>query len=420
MRPEFLSILFFQQKNLVIFPYMDLKHLHALETFTVGHNLIDIESTALYNLREIIEGETLMSYSQTPNVFLIYNLDGTKVKEIMELEGIRCILNVNENVSPLASGHRFIFYNKKTKTFLNHEVKNGDLEFETQLIESSRNRDVLFDALQRIKASATCIFKEYVETGTLDILPTILKDHPRQHWNKILNFVETFFSITLPPIDLKNVQAAESRPPGPVAEISPFAREYELIISHDRDITKEFTLTLHDYRAENVNPANLELEELINPQKLHAYLRAHHWKGGIPKEFLQEWIKMKRSNIPLTHELEDAFFALFSKLGISLGDACELLGADRGIQVSPVLKVRVIKGSPPRQEVHPLDFQQLSAAISDILNDIEKKLIGTTVRHAKVINGASIKDFLGFKNDLSSIINYIENSIGHYSKSSLK
>ena len=82
--------------------------------------------------------------------------------------------------------------------------------------------------------------------------------------------------------------------------------------------------------------------------------------------------------------------------------------------------MRVIKGSPPRQEVHPLDFQQLSAAISDILNDIEKKLIGITVRHAKVINGASIKDFLGFKNDLSSIINYIENSIGHYSKSSLK
>ena len=61
MEPEFLDILFFQQKNLVIFPYVDLKHLHALELFTVGHNVVDLESTALYNLKEIIENSYISS-----------------------------------------------------------------------------------------------------------------------------------------------------------------------------------------------------------------------------------------------------------------------------------------------------------------------------------------------------------------------
>ena len=80
MEPEFLDILFFQQKNLVIFPYVDLKHLHALELFTVGYNIVDLESTALYNLKDIIESETNNSYSQNPSLYLVYNLDKEKVK----------------------------------------------------------------------------------------------------------------------------------------------------------------------------------------------------------------------------------------------------------------------------------------------------------------------------------------------------
>ena len=141
LEPEFLNILFFQQKNLVIFPYIDLKHLHALESFTVGHTIIDIESTALYNMREIIEGETINSYSQNPNLFLIYNLDGDKVKEIMKIEGIRCILNANENIGSLANGESFIFYNKKTKNFLNYEFNNVNLEFEKHLITISKDQE---------------------------------------------------------------------------------------------------------------------------------------------------------------------------------------------------------------------------------------------------------------------------------------
>ena len=62
LQPEFLNILFFEQKNLVIYPYVDLKHLRTLEIFTTGYNVVDLESTALYNLKEIIEFEA-NSYS---------------------------------------------------------------------------------------------------------------------------------------------------------------------------------------------------------------------------------------------------------------------------------------------------------------------------------------------------------------------
>ena len=82
LRPEFLNIIFFQQKNLVVFPYVDLKHLHGLEIFTAGYNVVDLESTALHNLKEILEFETINSYSQNPTLFFIFNVDKKKVKEL--------------------------------------------------------------------------------------------------------------------------------------------------------------------------------------------------------------------------------------------------------------------------------------------------------------------------------------------------
>ena len=52
--PEFLNLLFFQQKNLVIFPYVDLKHLRSLQVFAVGYDVVDIDSTVVHNLSEIV------------------------------------------------------------------------------------------------------------------------------------------------------------------------------------------------------------------------------------------------------------------------------------------------------------------------------------------------------------------------------
>ena len=75
LTPEFLNILFFQQKNLVIYPYVDLKHLHSLEVFTASYSHIDLESTALNDLRQVLELESESSYSQSPTFYFIYNIE---------------------------------------------------------------------------------------------------------------------------------------------------------------------------------------------------------------------------------------------------------------------------------------------------------------------------------------------------------
>ena len=148
LTPEFLNILFFEQKNLVIFPYVDLKHLHALEMFTAGYNVVDLESTALHDLKNILEFESTNTYSQNPTLYFIYNLDEDKVRELMTINRIRCILNTNENVSNLANGSRFVFYNKKSNQYLNYTPL--DLDFEKFLIASSGSKTVLSG--QRIEA----------------------------------------------------------------------------------------------------------------------------------------------------------------------------------------------------------------------------------------------------------------------------
>ena len=314
MEPEFLDILFFQQKNLVIFPYVDLKHLHALELFTVGYNFVDLESTALYNLKEIIESETNNSYSQNPTLYLIYNLDRNKVKEIMGIKNIRCILNANENVSNLKNGSEFIFYDKKKKSFINYQNDDSKLEFEKYLISSSENETTLLDKMQKIKIIASKIFAELNQTGNLDKLPQLLREYDWKFWEKILQFVKLYYKVELPEIqdtnnDLrKNLQDENDDN----RDLKDFSREYELIISLNKNIAKEFVQLLHEYRSQKVNPANLDLDQLYNPQKLYDYLRNHHWKKEIPEEFLSKWIHMENSQY-LLNEIDKKDFVIILK-----------------------------------------------------------------------------------------------------------
>ncbi|MFX1237184.1 MAG: hypothetical protein ACFFAS_14930 [Promethearchaeota archaeon] len=299
IRPEFLSIIFFQQKNLVVFPYTDIKHLHALEIFTVGYNTVDFESTALHNMKEIVESEVNNSYSQNPLLFFIYNLDKKALKEIMEIEGIRCILNINEIITPVVTKEEFVFFNKKNNSFLNYNHSSKDLEFEKYLIQSSKNQSILLDKIQKIKSVANTIFSEYVESGELNFLNEILVDYPQKFWNKILKFVELYFAIELPEItqviheSLLNYRKKTNSQ-------KTFIREYEFIINTNKPIAREFVQVLHDYRHEKINPANLELDQLYDPQKLYDYLRNHHWNDQIPKDFLEKWISMKYTKFNLS------------------------------------------------------------------------------------------------------------------------
>jgi len=97
-------------------------------------------------------------------LYFIYNLDKSKVKEVLSLENIRCVLNASENVSDLVDGSNFVFFNKKSNQFLNLEEK--DLSYEEYLITNSGNKEVLQDNIQKIKITASLIFNELNRCGS--------------------------------------------------------------------------------------------------------------------------------------------------------------------------------------------------------------------------------------------------------------
>ena len=111
--PEFFNILFFQQKSVVIFPYVDIKHLKALEVFLEYYSIIDIDATALHNISTIVSHEAYNAYSIKPILYFIVNANLNVIKELMELPKMHCIINTSDNAESLVQGDEFIFYNKK-------------------------------------------------------------------------------------------------------------------------------------------------------------------------------------------------------------------------------------------------------------------------------------------------------------------
>ena len=320
IQPDFLNLLFFQQKNLVVFPYVDLKHLHTLEIFAAGHSIVDLESTALYNIREIVEYEATNSYSQNPSFFFIYNINQENLKEIMTIDNVRCVINTNEKIDNTLQTNGFIIYNKKSKSFLNFDKSKLNLEFEKELISSSENIVILQDKIQKIKNEATKIFTEINQKGKILNLSDILSDYDPKYWDKILEFVKIYFNIELPQINKnqyisKNIENRNKTSKKPV--LKDFSEEYEIIISQNKNIAKEFVQLLHDYRSKHVNPSNLDLEQLYNPQKLYNYLRNHHWNPQISEDFLIDWIKMENTRIKLTENDISDFEKIFRLLNIS-------------------------------------------------------------------------------------------------------
>jgi len=324
IRPEFFNILFFQQKNLVIFPYVDLKHLHYLELFTTGYTVVDLESTALHNLKEILEFEATNSYSQNPTFFFIYNVDRQKVKEIMELDDIHCIININSNedIPELVNGSSYIFFNKKSNQFLNYNTLDKDLEFEHSLISSSQNKEILQDKIQKIKITATRIFTALNQEEDLSSLPDILHEYDQKYWPHILERTSVYFDIKVPDINhflSKSSQSSQLSSVDNIKDnIKDFSNEYEIILSSLKAIGKEFIQLIHNYREKRVNSAHLELEELFNPQRLYNYLRNHHWKEGIPNDFISQWSQMGISHYKLNDSEKDEFREVLNTLNITI------------------------------------------------------------------------------------------------------
>jgi len=312
--PQFLNILFFQQKNLVIFPYVDLKHLRSLQVFAVGYDVVDIDSTAIHNLNDIIEFEA-SSYSQQPTFYFVLNPETEEIEKLINSPKVRCVVNTREIVESLANGNRFVFYNKKSKTFVNYEPEKQDLSFEKHLIRSYPDQQLLLDEMIRIKSIATKIFLQLNESNNTDNLPNLLRDYDQIYWDKILNFTRLYYDIEIPSFDRPKQLPRRDANSEPEKE-KDYSTEYEVIMKVNRKIGQKFIQLIHDYRFQKVNPANLEVPQLFYPQKLYNYLRNHHWEKGIPQEFVSKWIRAATADFSLTEGDHMEFQMTLNKLDL--------------------------------------------------------------------------------------------------------
>ncbi|MHA1533574.1 MAG: hypothetical protein ACTSP8_02480 [Promethearchaeota archaeon] len=310
---EFLHLLFFEQKNLVIFPYVDLKHLRSVDLFTVGFETVDIDSTVIHNLNEIIDYECNSSYSQLQTLYFILNPSSEELEILVDSRKLRCVINSKENVESLANGDQFVFYNKKNNTFLNYEFEGRDLSFEEEILRSSPTTQAIMDELLKIKSLSSKIFADLNQNNSSDNLPAILGEYDQKYWNKILRFTELYCQIEIPefnrPIQLPKKQSSSK-------EID-YSAEYELIIKTNRKLGRSFIQLIHDYRYDRVNPANLEVTQLFYPQKLYNYLRNHHWKNGMPKEFAITWFKNIQKDFLGPEEALTEFQVILNNLRLS-------------------------------------------------------------------------------------------------------
>ncbi|MFX0009864.1 MAG: hypothetical protein ACFE9R_06095 [Candidatus Hermodarchaeota archaeon] len=375
--PEFFDILFFKQKNLVVFPYVDVKHIHSLDCFTVGHDVVDIDSTSLSNIHDIIEFEATNSYSQQPTLYYLLNVSAEDLEKIMEYQNIRCIINTSDNVEHLANSNKYIFYNKKNQLFLNYQPERGNLSFEQSLIQMSQNEQVLLDEVSKIKRLASKIFTEINNYNNPDKIPTLMREYDQMYWDKILSFTQQYFNVQIPKFKRPKKEVKEKT----TAPIKDFSEEYEFILKTNRKIGQKFIQLLHDYRAEKVNPANLELDQLYYPNKLYNYLRNHHWKEGISQDFLSHWFQLIKTNIQIPENDLLAFQTILNKLKIQapifLDEKKELKDTQEDLidPGKPISNSKVTTVRNRHETIPPIEnFKEFRQWILKKLNELEKLL----------------------------------------------
>ena len=375
--PEFLNILFFQQKNLVIFPYVDLKHIHSIDCFTVGYDVVDLDSTVLHNLRMIIEFESSSTYSQQPTFYYILNAEVEDIKILLESPNIHCVINTHENVEHLANGDKFIFYNKKNNSFLNYAPERVNLSFEQHLIQTSQNEQILLDEILKIKSVATKIFVDLNNQNNADNLPKLMRDYEQIYWDKILTFTRLYYKIQIPkferPKKIPKKKFSKS--------LQDFSSEYQDIMKTNRKIGQEFIKLLHDYRFDKVNSANLEVEQLYYPKKLYNYLRNHHWEKGIPPDFLSKWGQMIDTKIQTNENDLLDFQIIFDKLKIPLAYLPEVNEQNKphsNTQHKPINPTVSFKNESVKSTIVPIpsvrDFQEFKSWLLKKLDDLETSL----------------------------------------------
>ena len=359
---------------MVIYPYVDLKHIHSIDCFTVGYEVVDLDSTVLHNLREIIEFEDSSSYSQQPTFYYILNAKIEDIKILLEAPNIHCVINTHENVEHLANGDKFIFYNKKNNSFLNYAPERVNLSFEQHLIQTSQNEQILLDEILKIKSIATKIFVDLNNKNNADNLPKLMRDYDQIFWDKILTFTSSYFKIQIPKFERpKKMPKKKSSKP-----LKDFSFEYEFILKTNRKIGKEFIQLLHNYRFDKVNPANLDVEQLFYPKKLYNYLRNHHWEKGIPPDFVSKWVQMIDTKTQTNENDLLDFQIIFDKLKIPIAYLPDVKEENKHANTTlhkPINPTINIKSESVKVTIEPIpsveNFQEFKSWLLKKLDDLE-------------------------------------------------
>jgi hypothetical protein len=353
---------------------VDLKHIHSLDCFTVGYEVVDLDSTVLHNLREIIEFEASNTYSQQPTFYYILNAKVEDIKVLLESPNIHCVINTHENVEHLANGDNFIFYNKKNNSFLNYESERANLSFEQHLIQTSQNEQILSDEILKIKSIATKIFVNLNNRNDADNFPKLMSDYDQIYWDKILTFTKLYFKIEIPkferPRKILKKKFSKSQ--------KDFSFEYEFILKTNQKIGQKFIQLIHNYRFDKVNPANLEVEQLYYPKKLYNYLRNHHWEKGIPPDFVSKWVQMINTKLQANENDLLDFQIIFDKLDIPnayLPELNEENKPHRKILHQPINPTVSVKIESAKSTIEPIpsveDFQKFKSWLIKKLDDLE-------------------------------------------------
>lgn len=335
---ELFHLLFFKQKNLIIYPYVDLSHLSPIKSFLAGFNVEVLDATALYNLAEVLEFSAVDEYSQVPTFHLITNISNKELKKIHKIENIHCIINSNEKpASNVILDTNFVVYDKKNQKFPNYKFDDVDLSFENKIIQGAKSLEFLSDEVQSIKNMGNKIFLEINNTGKIEGALSLLENIDIMHRERILEFVENYYKIVIPKYDHRLIEKIPQTTRKRNSVINPtFIKQYNDIQALNTKVLRSFIEALEDYKK-RFDDSNLSIDQLY-PDKFFYYLREHHWREDIPQKFLSDWYNRFASYENLDEGDYNDFNAALSILGASLSSTLQI-----GEVASDVKEVKPIK-----------------------------------------------------------------------------
>jgi len=315
--PELFNILFFRQKNLVIFPYVDQKHLQTLEIFLDGYKVDICDATAIYNLKDVLIYST--GYSQIPEFRLILNVDKTDILDLCRLEEFRGVINTRMKVVKLdvmikAQESGFIVYNKKLKSFPNYSFKDIDLTFETEILNKCPSLEILIDEIGSLRSLSKKVYLALNQENVKEEIIKILQEVKPQYYKKIFERVSNYYNINVPSEILEisdNKGKNDKKLTKNEKEIG--LLQYDKISKINPQIFNIFVTSLSNYK-ENFNDRNLVIKQYF-PENFYVYLKSHHWKENIPEEFLENFCRQVSNQMDYSDDVYEDLKEVLTIIG---------------------------------------------------------------------------------------------------------